>query len=131
MKQLPIILLALLPLLANGEEVCDTSKDPINADVEESPLKDKDYSEENVVKALDGLKTFFMKEDPGKYYIPENYMLIIKGGYLLRQTKLIKNNLERINQTSNPIEYAETKNEYEKEKTEYCTYRKSNFLYDW
>jgi hypothetical protein len=131
MKNIAIILLALFPLFAHGEEVCDTSKDPINADVEESPLKDKDYSEEEVIKTLEGLKIFFSKEDTGKYYIAENYMLIIKGGYLLRQAKLIKINLEKINRTKNPVEYSETKKEYEKAKIRYCMYRKSIFLYDW
>jgi len=129
MKVLIILTMLLVPLASYGAEICDISNDPINADTEESPLKDVDYSEAEVVRSLEGLKIYFEKEDAGDYFIPENYLTIIQGGFLLRRAKLFEKNW--IEEQKSSPKYPRWKERAEEAKSDYCQYRKTHFLIDW
>ena len=129
MRKFLIILLTLYSFFAVAEQMCDTSKDPVNADVEEAPLNDADYSEQSVLKAMKHLEKFFTSNATEKYYIPDNHITIINGGYFLRMAKIYKIKWEAEEAKKSKDSY--WKEAYTDAKEEYCKYRQTNFLIDW
>ena len=129
MRKFLILLLASYSLTTVAEQMCDTSKDPVNADVEEAPLNDADYSEQSVLKAMKHLEKFFTSNANEKYYIPDNHLTIINGGYLLRMAKTYKIKWEAEEAKNSKDTY--WKENYIDAKEKYCKYRKTNFLIDW
>lgn len=129
MRKFLILLLASYSLSPVAEQMCDTSKDPVNADVEEAPLNDADYSEQSVLTAMKHLGRFFTSNTNEKYYIPDNHLIIINGGYLLRMAKIYKIKWEaELAKKSNDSYWKEA---YIDAKEEYCKYRTTHFLIDW
>lgn len=129
MRKFLILLLASYSLSTVAAPMCDTSKDPVNPDIEEAPLNDADYSEESVLKAMKYLETFFTSNTTEKYYIPDNHLTIINGGYLLRVAKIYKLKWQAEEKKKSNDTY--WKEAYIDAKEEYCKYRKTHFLVDW
>lgn len=131
MRKLVVAFLLLFSLPGFASEVCDVSKD--SKDTDFPPLRDKDYSPQEALRALDKLTTYFNArargEPPPEHAMPDNYLVIVQGADLLDSVRI---NQERLKMAKAKSQNTVTEESFLADSIkEYCAYRKTHFLGDW